>query len=104
MENSIAQYLDAICDSYRARNGASNDGVRDEMLEEFCSKIHATEGAQYFKVITRGGGVHSFIVKKDGPRFRRGDVLKAASWNSPAKNFARGNVLDGMTKVNWAGL
>jgi len=50
-------------------------------------------GKKYIKVITNAS-VHSFIVKKDGGKWRAGDILKAATWRAPATNFKRGNILE----------
>lgn len=64
------------------------------------------EGSKYVKVlsVTFGRSAHSFIVKADGPKFKAGDVLKAASWNAPAKNFRRANIFVGDFKAcRWSG-
>ena len=46
----------------------------------------------------------SFIVAVDDvKRFKKGDILMAASWNAPARNRARGNVIDGGYGINWTG-
>jgi hypothetical protein len=40
----------------------------------------------------------------DDGKFKRGDILKAASWKAPAKNFSRGNVLTGtLNRITWTG-
>lgn len=49
-------------------------------------EIILTEGSRYSK-ISVGGSAWCFIDKKNG------DILKAASWRSPAKH-ARGNIFD----------
>ena len=64
-------------------------------------------GKKYVKVTTGHGGTNrscwGFIVKEAFGKFRSGDILKAASWNSPALNQARGNVIDGGYCVQWTG-
>lgn len=111
MNREIQQYLDYIIADYQnwqnICNGKSNDEVsqriRKEMFEDFKNGIEVEEGRKYIKVI-QSRSVHSFIVKEDGGKFRRGDILKAASWASPAKNFARGNVLEQRYgSVTWPG-
>ncbi len=49
--------------------------------------------------------VWGFIVKTDtDKKFRKGDILKAASWAAPARNKARGNILEGdFSWVRWTG-
>jgi hypothetical protein len=48
--------------------------------------------------------VWGFIQKEDDKKFRAGDILKAASWAAPARNKARGNVLDeDFSWVRWTG-
>jgi hypothetical protein len=73
------------------------------MIVEFNAKLRVDEGNKYIKIVSNGS-VHSFIVKEDGPKFKRGDILKAAGWAAPAKNFARGNLLIGDFKnISWTG-
>ena len=46
----------------------------------------------------------SFVVNTDDDKlFKRGDVLKAAGFNAPARNAPRGNVLNGGFNINWTG-
>ena len=35
--------------------------------------------------------------------FKKGDILKAAGYNKPALNSARGNVLTGNYAIQWTG-
>lgn len=62
---------------------------------------------KYIKFITTSHGspsVHSWIVLEDDGKFKRGDILKAASWKTPALNFARGNIFDiAYPRVTWTG-
>ena len=71
-------------------------------------KVDFIEGSKYIKVAvgTRGSrSSHSFIVVKPDAQFKFGDILKAATWKAPAKNFARGNVLTGDFKsIRWCGI
>ena len=77
--------------------------IRAEMIERFNASIRFEAGSKYIKIVSNGG-VHSFIVVKPDSKFKYGDILKAASWAAPAKNFARGNIFTGdIARVRWTG-
>ena len=83
----------------------------NEMIENYCNGLEVTEGSRYWKIIsTNGSGtqksVAGFIAKAGDKKFREGDMLKAAGWSAPARNFARGNVLDGtgLNNARWTGI
>ena len=79
--------------------------IKENSVEEFKNGIDHVCGSKYIKV-TRSSNqtsVHSFIVKiHNDKKFKYGDILKAASWKTPARNFARGNVFEEY-KVKWTG-
>lgn len=110
IEEAMPKYLEHICSDYKDRSYLQNvvkSGHVLEMEKEFEETLHYTVGKSYIKVVKGGIGasVHSFIVLEDGKKFKAGDILKASSWNSPAKNFARGNVLkpDTYSTISWTG-
>ena len=103
MTAAVGRYLEAIKADYAAFGDASE--IRRQMVEEFNSAICYETKNKFVKVITGPQrSVHSFIMLADGGKFKRGDILKPASWNGPAKNFARGNVLTDQYQVRWMGV
>ena len=85
--------------------------IREKMTEEYCGGLMVEENRRYWKIIGSNGGgsstsVKGFIVKAGDKKFREGDMLKPAGWAAPARNFARGNVLDGtgVNDVRWTGI
>jgi hypothetical protein len=90
-------------EAWQNSSGKPRTEIQARMLDEFIDSIRIDEGNKYFKVVC-GSSVWGFIVKGDGDKkFRRGDILMAASWATPARNKARGNILDGGYTVRWTG-
>ena len=75
-----------------------------QMQKEFAEGIKFSEGRKYLKVL-KDRSVWGFIVKSDDAKFQVGDILKAASWNAPARNQARANLFQPETFENvfWTG-
>jgi hypothetical protein len=92
-------------------------GLKDVIVADYakflkdieCTKdkfgIEFEAGSKYVKVVSISGGgsrsVHCFVEKANG------NILRAASWKSPARNFIRGNVYDQasyINRVSWTGV
>jgi len=101
MQLFINQLVTDIKADY-ARWSKNMTSYRQEMIDEFNARVRVTEGKKYYKVI-QGSSVWGFIVKEDSGKFRKGDILKAAGWNAPATNSARGNIIDGGYSIQWTG-
>lgn len=104
IKNGVEALIEAAKSDYDRWSGPNRNEHEEEMFAEYCEKIDYKPGSKYIKILT--SGVHSFVVNTDkDKKFNRGDILKAASWNAPARNFARGNVLDGsLENVRWTGV
>ncbi len=105
MNNELNAYLEAIKADFRkwstCKDGSVAQSILDNSIVRFEAGLKIVETQLYYKVIS-GSGVHSFIVKVDGPKFKAGDILKAATWKAPAKNQARGNIF-GEYRIRWTG-
>ena len=114
MRNEIEKLLESMKEDYkrwsdRCADGEKSRAINTTMYEEYCDGLEVTEGSRYWKIISDKHGSRSvcgFIVKAGDKKFREGDMLKAAGWAAPARNFARGNVLDGrgVDNVRWTGI
>lgn len=94
LEFSLLLYLDHLRKDY-----GSNGYVNKEFSYE-C-------GRKYAHVIMSDNqrSSHSWIMLQDDKKFKRGDILKSATWRGPARNFKRGNVLTGDYKtIRWCGV
>ena len=114
MDKALTVYKTKIGEDYenwtlgsRALLSADNieKRIKENSVVEFKNGIDHVCGSKYIKV-TRSDNqtsVHSFIVNiHNDKKFKYGDILMAASWKAPARNFARGNVFEEY-KVKWTG-
>ena len=101
MNKEIATLIERIQEDY-AKFMRPDDEIRSRMNEEFRENIRVEEGRKYTKILT-GGSVWGFIVSVDNDKkFKKGDLLKAANYNAPTRNHARGNIFEGYS-VAWTG-
>ena len=113
MREEIEKVLEAMRKDYCRWSRAGSSGsseIKTEMEEDYCNGLTVTEGSRYYKIVseTRGSkSVKGFVVKAGDKKFREGDMLKAAGWAAPARNFPRGNVLTESwcyQNVRWTGI
>ena len=73
------------------------------MWDEYADGFSVSYNKKYVKIVTNNS-VSAFIVAvDDDKKFKKGDILKPAGYNAPARNFARGNVFDGGYEIHWTG-
>lgn len=90
----LEQYLEHLREDY-AKGGYGK------------KKYYAVVGTKYIHVIMEDNqrSSHSWIVMKPDNKFKFGDILKSAGWKAPARNFARGNILEGnFNHIRWMGM
>lgn len=113
MENEINTLLDRIRADYytytlRGRSESELSEINHTMIREFNENLTANYGQKYIKIVKGDGcsqSVWGFVVNTDtDKKFKRGDILKAASWATPARNKPRGNILENdFSWVHWTG-
>ena len=111
LDLALPAYIDAIDLDYvtwqsclSGRNARDLD-YQEKVALEFTQSTQVIKGSKFLKVVKRGS-VQSFICVKPQGKFVVGDILTAASFSAPAKNFARGNILDVTSyenRVRWTG-
>ena len=102
IENIKNDYLNWTLRCTSAKGGLSE--INNTMIAEFNEKITYKTGSKCIKVFSEGGSVWGFVVNTDNDKkFRKGDILKAAGYAAPARNAARGNILDGGYTIRWTG-
>jgi len=82
--------------------GKELTGYSKEQVDNWDNKTKVIEGKKYIKIV-QDTGVFAFVMKEDSGHLKKGDVLKAAGYNKPALNSARGNVLEGNYHIQWTG-
>jgi hypothetical protein len=90
----LKAYADVIITDYKAMYG----GVMPAHNPTF--EVTFEPGNKYTRVVTNNGNSrssHSFLDAE-------GNIWKAASWKTPAKNFTRGNIITkNFARVQWTG-
>jgi len=103
--DGINNMLDAAAHDYKSMDFSHR--TSDEFRDGFMIKV----GQKYIKIgrvsdhtSGRMGQVWGFVVNTtQDSKFKKGDLLKAAGFNAPARNAARGNVLEGGFGIRWTG-
>ncbi len=104
LEEGIVNLFEAAALDYRGMVISDTDREeRDARQAKFLAGLTYKMGKKYIKIITDNRSVFGFIVREDDGKFKKGDILKPAGWAAPAKNRARGNILDGNYAIQWTG-
>lgn len=123
-KNSLGELEQRIFESFDkfmpCKKGGLPSTVEGEhpMFTEFKENFgYDTGGRKYLRIVNGGNqtSVWGFIAKQDfevtnklrkgNPiiKFKEGDILKSAGWNTPTLNAPRGNIFNEDYSVSWTG-
>lgn len=94
-KNSLANLEQTIIEDYDKMS------TNENMKQEFRNNLGYSPNARKYLRIVTGNSVWGFI-NLTNPKFKEGDILKSAGWNTPALNQARGNIFEDYS-VAWTG-
>ena len=104
IENIKTDYFNWTTRCAGAKGRRTLSDTNKDMIARFNDKIKFKVGNKYIKVFSEGSSVWGFVVNTDNDKkFKKGDLLKAAGYSAPARNFARGNILEGGYRSPWTG-
>ena len=110
MKKQIEKLIAVIKADYASCKFSNDENVKQKMIEDFDNCLGFNVGKKYIKIMTGNGGtpmssVWGFVVNVDDDRkFKKGDILYPAGWATPARNKARGNIVEGnFDWVQWTG-
>ena len=99
----IGKMKSAMIEDYKSFMPPTKSDITAKMNEEYVNSFEVKHGSKYIKILSNRSA-KAFIVGTDkDKKFKKGDILMAASYAAPARNGARGNVLDGDYPINWTG-
>ena len=97
VDDGIANMIAAANYDYKGMN------FNEKMYDEFANGWEIKKGSKYIKISTVNSAWGFVVNTDDDKKFKKGDLLKCAGYSAPARNAARGNVLDGGFSINWMG-
>jgi hypothetical protein len=81
------------------------DKVWAHWYDEYKVQTEFKVGRKYTKLWFNNSVTGFIVISRNDKKFEYGDLLMAASWSAPARNFARGNVFTNMPKtIQWTGV
>ena len=99
----IGKMKSAMVEDYKLFMPPTESDITAKMNEEYVNSFEVKCGSKYIKILSNRS-VTAFIVGTDNDKkFKKGDILKPAGYAAPARNAARGNILDGGYNINWTG-
>ena len=105
LKDGIVNMMNGAKDDYirmSTMGGKELTGYSKEQVDNWDNKTRVSEGKKYIKIV-QDTGVFAFVMKEDSGHLKKGDILKAAGYNKPTLNSARGNVLTGNYYIQWTG-
>ena len=108
LEDGVDNLMNAMIEDYTGESrwtslSTYKDELKNEMSKKYVEGLVAKKGKKYWKIIQDDSATSFIVAVDDDKKFKKGDILMAASWNAPARNRARGNVIDGGYGINWTG-
>jgi len=104
IENIKEDYLNWTARCADAKGCVTLTETNEKMIAAFNEGISYKAGTKYIKITREHNGVWGFVVNTDNDKkFKKGDILKAAGYAAPARNFARGNILEDGYISRWTG-